>query len=260
MGFYKNTINRNCYIYMKRSIIIFSWVCMMVSHVFSQSSHGMFVSEGKQWRYEIIIPSVKKYSYVVHGDTVISNHPCKKVYMDGDNYYAAIYESDGKVFQIPNGSGSSSMLYDFNIKVGDSIHRDNGGVVIVSSIDSVWCDGVVQPVRAYTLKYVGEDGEEYCQGRWAEGVGALDSDLFQPLGFLMVGNYSLFNYCTQDGEYVFYTYKDGYEEYIRMLGVNHMTLFPQQEESTIYDLQGRRVLTPQRGGLYIRGGRKFVCR
>lgn len=244
---------------MKRSIIIFSWVCMMVSHVFSQSSHGMFVSEGKQWCFEIIFPSVKKYSYVVHGDTVISNHPCKKVYLDGDNYYAAIYESDGKVFQFPNRCVNSSMLYDFNIKMGDSIHYDNRSVVIVSSIDSVWCDGVMQPVRVYTLKYMGEDGEEYGQGRWAEGVGALDSDLFQPLGFLMVGNYSLFNSCTQDGEYVFYTYKDGYEEYMRMLGVNHnMTLFPQQEESTIYDLLGRSVQTQRRGGLYIQNGMKFI--
>jgi len=219
----------------------------------------MFVSEGKQWCFEIIFPSVKKYSYVVHGDTVISNHPCKKVYLDGDNYYAAIYESDGKVFQFPNRCVNSSMLYDFNIKMGDSIHYDNGSVVIVSSIDSVWCDGVMQPVRVYTLKYMGEDGEEYGQGRWAEGVGALDSDLFQPLGFLMVGNYSLFNSCTQDGEYVFYTYKDGYEEYMRMLGVNHnMTLFPQQEESTIYDLLGRSVQTQRRGGLYIQNGKKFI--
>jgi hypothetical protein len=39
-----------------------------------------------------------------------------------------------------------------------------------------------------------------------------------------------------------------------------MTLFLQQEESTIYDPQGRRVLTPQRGGLYVKDGKKYIYR
>lgn len=29
-------------------------------------------------------------------------------------------------------------------------------------------------------------------------------------------------------------------------------------EHDVYDLQGRRVLTPQRGGLYIQGGKKLI--
>ena len=31
-------------------------------------------------------------------------------------------------------------------------------------------------------------------------------------------------------------------------------------DDAIYDLQGRRVITPQKKGIYIRGGKKFIMR
>ena len=54
---------------------------------------------------------------------------------------------------------------------------------------------------------------------------------------------------------------DSYFEYTVDVGFKEFatdTSDRSNDIETIYDLQGRRVLTPQRGGLYIRGGKKFI--
>jgi hypothetical protein len=43
-------------------------------------------------------------------------------------------------------------------------------------------------------------------------------------------------------------------------GINMSTLNPSRENQTIYDLQGRKVTTVKRGGLYITNGKKAVIR
>ena len=43
-------------------------------------------------------------------------------------------------------------------------------------------------------------------------------------------------------------------------GINMSTLNPSRENHTIYDLQGRKVTTVKRAGLYITNGKKAVIR
>ena len=43
-------------------------------------------------------------------------------------------------------------------------------------------------------------------------------------------------------------------------GINMSTLNPSRKNQTIYDLQGRKVTTVKRGGLYITNGKKAVIR
>lgn len=95
---------------MKRIFILFASSLLCLSTI-AQISH-QFVEEGKVWNMLYhnveafdIFPDYK-YSYLIKGDTLISDMNCKKLYTFNENndsitvYKLALYEIEGKVYFI----------------------------------------------------------------------------------------------------------------------------------------------------------------
>lgn len=105
---------------------------------------------------------------------------------------------------------------------------------------------------------------------WVEGIGS-DGGLFGIYNSLpeiltttnadfyqfTYGKWGEMDSCYENSKYVFTNdnyHKNGITE--GFVGI----VFVRNVEREVYDLQGRRVLTPQLGGLYIQGGKKFIFR
>lgn len=117
------------------------------------------------------------------GDTLINSNHFKKVLVSNDslqsNYVLAGYiheDSTNKVF-FRYLDSTIRLLYDFNVKVGDSI--DIGLYtpiyLVVDTIDSVFIYN--KHLKRFILSYYGWSGEQ-----WIEGIGSL-------CGVLNSGNY-----------------------------------------------------------------------
>ncbi|MBQ4210954.1 MAG: hypothetical protein II658_08115, partial [Prevotella sp.] len=57
-------------------------------------------------------------------------------------------------------------------------------------------------------------------------------------------------------------FEDGVQIYPQVIIPNAISSIPssRKDDETVYDLQGRIVTTPQRNGLYIKNGKKFIAR
>ena len=218
---------------MKRIFILFASSLLCLSTI-AQISH-QFVEEGKVWNMLYhnveafdIFPDYK-YSYLIKGDTLISDMNCKKLYTFNENndsitvYKLALYEIEGKVYFIPSGSKESCLLYDFRIPEGftsitsDPIHpewkiemRNNkNGVTEINGISR----------HCLYVNRVDASFEDYSSGWWIEGIGSE----FGPLntwGFEASGNNRFFVNCEVNGQEIF-----KFSNFVSKMG--HVEYFPE---------------------------------
>ena len=83
--------------------------------------------DGKTWEAQVGGIKENLYGYRVDGDTLINGDIWKKVYSyvfyprSDDSYYAAIRDVDKRVYIVAKGSNTPRLLYDFDLKVGNTI-------------------------------------------------------------------------------------------------------------------------------------------
>ena len=227
-----------------------------------------FVIEGKKWYTHQNTMGNGTYNtllYYLTGDTIIEGHNCKKLmlninngaadnglemyYKREDNAYVLryLYEEDKKVFQYcvnrtPLIYDSHSMLYDFSMKEGDK--QEN---YTVGSVEVVDFHGVKRRV----MHIYGYGGiEEY----WVEGIGTRSP--FTPGYSGFTGGFIGLVECVENDEVVFN--ENDFNNLVSTDGLELPTMSNDINNDAIYDLQGRRVQTPLREGLYIKNGRKFI--
>ena len=135
-----------------------------------------FLAEGKNWTYYWTNGLYKaNFKYVLSGDTIINGERCSKVYFTMEDqetgntkanhsYAGALLEKGQQVFFV-NESGKQ-LLYDFGLKVGDTI---SDGSAVVSAIDDIYLMG--QTRRRLTLTATFSDPMIYPISYWVEGVG-----------------------------------------------------------------------------------------
>ena len=140
--------------------------------------HNIF--SGYQWNFR----------YAVYGDTVINSIEYHKVYEMFDStiinpystYFAAIRENQNRqVFCLIPGF-DETILYDFNLEIGDTIWYNIGGYLcennvafeeqthfkIVSELDSILLEN-----NQYRKSWSFE-GEFFMWDNWVEGIGSLE--------------------------------------------------------------------------------------
>lgn len=227
-----------------------------------------FVVEGKKWFTQQKTTGSGAYNnflYYLTGDTIIEGHHCKKLmvninngatdnglemyYKREDNAYVLryLYEEDKKVFQYcvnrtPFIYNSQSMLYDFSMKEGDK-----QGNYTVGSVEVVDFHGVKRRV----MHIYGYGGiEEY----WVEGIGTRSP--FTPGYSGFTGGFIGLVECIENDKVVFN--ENDFDNLIYTDGLELPTINNDINNDAIYDLQGRRVTAPQKGGLYIKNGRKIL--
>ena len=134
-------------------------------------------------------------------------------------------------------------MYEFDCKVGDSIHVDcqRQCNAVVTRVDSVNVDGVYYREVRYSMNGT-EDGE--CVYNELIGTGR-----------------SVLNYAPVTGTYFSLSVTLNGESLIEKLPVRSVEQSGKPAaDNRIYNLQGVRLQQPPRHGIYIQGGKKFMVK
>ena len=254
----------------------------------SQLEYRPFAKDGKAWETQVggILENI--YGNRIDGDTVINGENWKKVYNYvgfpefNYTYFAAICDEGKKVYAIAKGSNRPRLLYDFDLKEGNTIKCGVEGNAFgcllekdeqvdtllgfpfksylrVERIDTITARGLLH--RRFTLSLLDAFYEYYRNGEdaiiekviWIEGVGS-GSGPFSPWMPLPPKGMFLES-CYIDKDCIFGS-PDFYDA--QMIDAVNCP-YPTSPKSTpAYDLQGRPQLHLPAKGVYIRQGRKVV--
>ena len=251
----------------RRLLIVLVFCCLEAMKGFGQNDYIPMVQEGKQWLYgkgDWGNYSGSPFSYQLEGDTVIGSKEYKKMFkqMEGTaerSYYAALRETDRRVYAVISGQNSEGLVYDYNlIKEGCTTEYENGDIATSSGIlwTALGSDGL--PHRIIAVHVTNSSWGIMPTGgpTWVEGIGNIGHgyDLLDARGY--TGSYFFeFLACYLNGECVFRA-----DDYFNIIDTSGFTLLKTQESHmSIYDLQGRPVARPSKG-LYIQDGKKRVVK
>ncbi|MBQ6063610.1 MAG: hypothetical protein IJK87_08270 [Prevotella sp.] len=236
-------------------------ICMFMSlnvqlPLYSQQYLPIF-EEGKRWVVKWQAADIVKHqTWVISGDTIINDHS----YYIVDGVF--VREENNKVFALRN--GKERTLYDFDLKVGDTFQEDE---LVVVSVDSIKVSNITRKRIGFMSSwyfevYKGVYGEELDEENpknwdvcWIEGIGSSNTPTYYS-DWEVIGPRHTMQQCYFNDECIF-TYDDFFAKPVSSISnpVSSISV-----SNAVYDLQGRRVQTPQRGGLYIKDGRKLIYR
>ena len=218
--------------------------------------HPLVVRGGKKWTYRHnTFENVYDYYYILEGDTVIAGKNCLKMYSENKGnqgeirYEGALYEEDMKVYLFYEEIDVPEVMYDFNCQVGDTLHFQ-GPSLVMQAIESVEILGMSRKRYDFQAQIeTDESNEIFVLGNesWLEGIGSM-KDFFNMLP--LYGNYNSLVACEVNGVTI-------YQSPTAIQGVRP---YKPKADGAIYDLQGRRLSSPPRKGIYIQNGKKMIAR
>ena len=262
-------------------LLILIAFCFQLS---AQEDYRPFVVEGKSWKYYIKATTSwwdgkeahwdTEYAYstlTIKGDTVVNGKEYKKVMHSSDKaffyevpefIYGIIREEDRKVymrFNYPDIYDSNEieyfeeyLIYDFNLKVGDSFTVNYGVNDLNLKLISIEeTDG--KRIYSFTT-----NSEYIPTMQWMEGAGG-------PYGLCMeqrtdvptcifCTRYTFLSLTCSLGDEVLCSFDD---EGNVVLGVEEVKADVNKDKS-VYDLQGRRLNVEPSHGIYIKDGKKVA--
>ena len=237
-------------------------ICMLMSlfmqlPLYAQQYLPIF-EEGKRWVVKWQAADMVEYqTCVISGDTIINNH--SYFIVDG----SFVREEGNRVYVWTN--GMERTMYDFNLKVGDTFQ---GNELVVVKVDSIKVRDITRKRIGFMSSwyfevYKGEYGEELDEKNpknwdvcWIEGIGSSNTPTYYS-DWYVIGPRHTMQQCYFKDECIF-TYDDFFTKPVS--GISNPVSLSSGKDAIIYDLQGRRVTTPQKNGLYIKNGRKFIAR
>ena len=221
---------------------------------FAQSDYRPLVEKGKEWTYRCKdLVYEFDYRYTLEGDTAVAGKNCLKMYSDNKYnkgeicYEGALFEENKKVYCFYPDKNEASLLYDFDCEAGDTVKS-----MVVKEIST---DTIATEVKRYIFEpyLISDDGEKLNvllgNASWIEGVGA-EKDFFDMLP--MAGNYNSLVSCEVNGEILFKLPP------LPPSGINPVER-DFMSDDVIYDLQGRRLRSIPKRGIYIQNGKKRIA-
>ncbi len=260
-------------------------ICGVLAHAQTPyADYRQFVEEGKTWKAQVGLIELNVYGNRIDGDTLIGGEKWKKVYNYigspdySYSYYAAIRDVGRKVYAISKGSSRPRLLYDFGLNEGNTVRCGIEGNAFgclldkeepsdtllgfvfsaclrVERIDTIQRRGL--PYRRFTLTLLNSFKERVVDNIiWVESVGS-GAGPFSP--WLPLPPPDTYLQSCHIGKNCIFGYPDFYEidenDVTKGVSSKH---FVENESNIIFDLLGRRLITPPSHGIYIRGGRKYV--
>ena len=252
-------------------------VIMSFAVVSAQTEYESLLSESKIWtmRYHLSLApdagDVYKFSeYRLAGESVINGIPFKRVQIrnrdDGEEFpdewkdeYFSIGQDDGKIYMKYNDDDNIFAVMDFSLKKGDTFVlapdpdpysqmnfyvTEVTDTVLVSSTDKT-------PRKCLHLQVGDMPGMDEV---WIEGIGSLYGGLEGTVRYLKVGSFPNLMSCT-DEDQVLYKYSDP-----SGISVQHASSGSIRGDAPVYNLQGQRVESVPRKGVYIQNGKKVVMK
>ncbi len=269
----------------EKSIFLCSFLAinMSMQAQSSQLEYYPFAQEGKTWEAQVGGIKENVYGNRIDGDTLINGERWMKVYNYigspefNYSYYAAIRDVGNKVYSINKGSTRPRLLYDFGLKVGNTIRcgvENNAFACLidvdedldtlfgfqcnfylrVQSIDTIVVYGM--KLRHFTLALLDSFRERIKMTNnivWVEGVGSDAGPFMSWMPF--PSQVPLIRTCKFNRTCIFQQ-SDFYR-------YNNAIKSPLQEtkmSKSVYDLHGRRLNVAPEHGLYIQDGKKTVCK
>lgn len=223
--------------------------------------------ERKTWTYFDYYPDDPEkneyYELSVVGDTIINDVVAAKVRnrslnMERDDYYFAVYEKDGVIYDYFKYLKKFYPKIDFNVKAGDTrpiLNPDymeyyDDIMLVVANDERVSING--KDFRIITI----ENERHNFLGYWIEGVGMISnfgaaSMIDYPLPTCGYYETTLIK-CEKDGVCIFSD--EDLKKYSGLITVYD----DKKDDNIIYDLIGRKVNNPLKGQIYIKGGKKIL--
>jgi hypothetical protein len=180
------------------------------------------------------------------------------------DYYT---EEDGRVYLHRN-SQQKALLYDFTLKVGDSLRVNNSITQKVIEVDTILVRDRYRR-RLYLLEtgrsQQWPDKNYQTVVIWVEGVGSVWGLVQSHHDFQTLGGYELFSTLSEDGNLMF-TNDDFYADPVHYVsptedGIDSPLCTPRlRSQDMLFDLQGRLLKDVPQQGIYIKDGKKRVVR
>ncbi len=274
---------------------LFAWLlftyCMAGHAQSSQLEYRPFAQDGKTWDIQVGLIEENRYYIQIDGDTLIDGEVWKKVYnyMDipglrNPSYYAAVRDVGKKVYAIARGSDRPRLLYDFDLKEGDTVMCGVEGNAFgclldkdekldtllgfafisflrVERIDTIEARGLKH--RRFTLTLLdtfqrpfgtGIGVERKIENKvvWVEGIGS-GAGPFCPW-LLFPSQHGIYLECYVNKEYLF-DYLDFESSGSAAIG---STRYKKHKSGIIHDVLGRRLMSQPTNGIYIQNGQKRI--
>lgn len=254
-------------------------ICLLSVQVCGQDNFFRpMLMDGKTWVYEYhhyidqkdaILPkdSVFFVSYTLFGDTIIDDKKYYKMYREENgnkSYYASYREERKKVYMRTHHPISPEyekefVVVDFEYEglCGPGDESDYLYYDIKETIDYVCVDGYQYRRHKYY-----EKDKDNVLAIGVEGVGFLGHGLGHPNLYGpepdCLCDYQIFTSCFENGKMIFsssdFTKKGTPTAIPRLTEIKNTNTYIQEH----YDLQGRKVTTPKKNGIYIKNGKKFL--
>ena len=236
---------------------LLSFLFCMFAMVSVAQTYVPVLSEGKVWRYATVTRYERTdttgfYKIMVSGDTIVNHFVCKKILVQNENGQHPVqtfvaYETDGKVYKVTD--NDFTLLFDIGLQKGDYI--DNLAQVVAES------ETVINGIRRRIIvvdSMVDHLGEEYYY-LIIEGVGVSKDEFIPNFNLGNNDEFCTLVSCTDKGTIIIS------EESLRNIetGIKSPT-FTNRKNDAYYDLNGIKILIPQKGYLYICNGKIIVFR
>ena len=239
-----------------KTFLILLVFCLSLSSL-AEDTYKLLLTDGKVWKCAIVNASSREdtvgYCTVsVCGDTIVGERVCRKICVSDDshitcNRYIAAYEDDEKIYRV-NEDGTDYFLFDFGLKKGNEI---NAGYVLDE--DVIIVNG---QSRKRLMIDSGIDGLTSESDYWiyylVEGIG-VSKDEFIKLEITTGDEYCCLLSCFENNVCVF-TKEDFTQTPTGIVPVNMI----RQQNTSLYNIQGKKITSPQIGEIYINDGKKYL--
>ena len=257
-----------------RRVIFCIFVMMSYAIAWAQTNVEPLLSDGKVWTMRHIPSnpydnSVSYVEYRLAGETTINGMSFKKVQLrswrnDEDcpeewtDASFSIGQDGGKVYLHDYYSWvDDDFIYavmDFSLKKGDtfqlSMTNEKVDFIVTEVSDTILVNSADQtPRKCFHLQRVGMSGWDEI---WIEGIGSLTGGIKGVSIYLATGSYPNLMKCMENDKLLF--------EYSDATNIEQPFVKHSISSTPIYNLQGQRLTSAPRKGIYIQNGKKVVMK
>ena len=265
----------------KKVLLLLLLLTVPASWLRAQEVETRPVSEDhKVWRFNYLYFITE---YLTDGDTLIAGNHCYRLYKrelkfdekeyfssngpfvyDGGEetyfgYYGAIFDEGRKTYFIKPDTTEPILQLDFDVSEGDTFYLQGYEMWVEKDTIYQSCGHTYRSLRVHnmTLERSDPDHERYAPGYWIQGIWCANKNPYFTVTYYWFGTFWYqFLECSVNGEVI--CRNPRYNPDTDM--IEPESVKQPDRTSPIYDLQGRRVNSPLRPGIYIQNGKAFVVK
>ncbi|MCK9450021.1 MAG: T9SS type A sorting domain-containing protein [Bacteroidales bacterium] len=232
---------------MKKVISFFVFMILTIN-IFSQDYYPL-IQEGNTWNVLVVYlknmfldTTYSTTTYKLTGDTIIDSKTYKKLYKSDEKYPVnwgfwrfMREDTDKKVWLRHKSSEQEFLMYDFSVKVGDSVLVGDSNLEVYLHVDSI-SDVVINQSHRKQIWLSDKYDPHYYSENWIEGVGSNKGICWSGSMHVVGGWYRLL--CMFENEYPVYE-NPYYESCYMVTAINELEspsidIFPNPAKNLLF--------------------------